>query len=234
MASSTPSSPLLRLPKELRYEIYDLLCRQEPKSFPFPVPQSMLISFIDQRAPPTDLSMTCRFLCDETRSYFYSKVTLAFHSTSRERSFPLNETMDPIILRAIQNVRKIRIRVNWSHLHESNIIRKDKVPYQTIGWLADLVDLLLREAEMLEVVTLCVYSEMSSAVGWELKAWILKPLERLAGRVRWRLGDVMATQEDEAALKEQLIAYLEELNGGAALVVEPDRDPQPVDSCCTS
>jgi len=232
MSSSTPSSPLLHLPKELRYEIYDHLCRQEPKQNRTAHPQEQLITYIDQRAP-TELSMACRFLCDEIRAYFYSGVTLGFYPLKSSCIF--DSPIEPIALRAIQNASKICICVFWNAQKNGGVIDKHTVPYSMNGWLADLVDLLLREAKMLEFITLRVYNDMPLAVGWELKEWMLKPLERMAGRVRWGLYLVWAREEEEAELRERLTVFLKELNGGAAPVVEqkPALDLE-MNSCCVS
>ncbi|KAI4625124.1 uncharacterized protein J4E87_004970 [Alternaria ethzedia] len=97
MALSTPSSPLLRLPKELRYEIYDYLFRQEPKQNRTAHPQERLITYID-RSAPTELSMTCRFLCDEIHAYFYSKATLGVYPLARSCIF--ESSIEAIALRA--------------------------------------------------------------------------------------------------------------------------------------
>ena len=97
MAVSTPSSPLLRLPKELRYNIYDHLFRQEPKQNRTAHPQEQLITYIDQMAP-TELSITCRFLRNEIHAYFHSKSTMGFYPLSR--SCVLESSIEAIALRA--------------------------------------------------------------------------------------------------------------------------------------
>lgn len=113
------------------------------------------------------------------------------------------------------------------------MIDKHTVPYSMNGWLADLVDLLLREAKMLESITLRVYNDMPLAVGWELKEWMLKPMERMAGKFRWGLYLVWAREKEEVELRERLTVFLKELNGGVAPVVEqkPALDLE-MDSCC--
>ncbi|KAI4924790.1 hypothetical protein J4E85_007907 [Alternaria conjuncta] len=82
MSPFTPPSPLLSLPKELRYDIYDYLCLQEPKQNRTARPQEPLTTYIDHMAP-TELSITCRFLRNEIRAYFHSKATLGFYPLSR-------------------------------------------------------------------------------------------------------------------------------------------------------
>ncbi|KAI4641801.1 hypothetical protein J4E93_007900 [Alternaria ventricosa] len=225
-------SPLLRLPKELRYEIYDHLCRQESKQNRTAHAQERLITYIDQMAP-TELSITCRFLCDEIRAYFYSKATLGFYPLTSSSIF--DSPIEPIALRAIQNARKICICVFWNAEKDGDVTDKHTLPYSMNGWLADLVDLLLREAKMLEFITLRVYNDMPLAVGWELKEWMLKPLERTAGKFRWGLYLVWAREKEEVELRERLTVFLKELNWGVAPVVEqkPALDLE-MDSCCVS
>jgi len=230
MSSSIPSSPLLRLPKELRYDIYDHLCSQEPNHNHTAQTQERLITYID-RSAPTELSVTCRFLCDEIRAYFYSKATLGFYPLASSCIF--DRPIEPTALRAIQNASRICICVFWNDQSNGGVIDKHTVPYSMNGWLADLVDLLLREAKMLEFITLRVYNDMPLAVGWELKEWMLKPLERTAGKFRWGLYLVWAREKEEVELRERLTVFLKELNGGVAPVVEqkPALDLE-MDSCC--
>ncbi|KAI4614971.1 hypothetical protein J4E80_006477 [Alternaria sp. BMP 0032] len=97
MSSSTPLSPLLRLPKELRYDIYDHLFRQEPKQNRTARPQEQLTTYIDHMAP-TELSITCRFLRNEIHAYFHSKATLSFYPLSR--SCILDSSIEALALRA--------------------------------------------------------------------------------------------------------------------------------------
>jgi hypothetical protein len=213
MALPPPSSPLLRLPKELRYQIYDHLCRQEPKSYPF---AHTAIAFIDQRGPPTALLITCRYLCEEIRTYFYSNVTLGFVA---ESSAPLPERgTDDISLEAVQHARKVSVRLTWHDMPSRDGVARNTWLYSVRGWLSDLVDLLLEKAECLEVITVTVCKPEPAwvtdwAVDW-LSADGLTPLERIAGRVRFRVGDVFAAdEEEEAHLRERLAVSLKELNG---------------------
>ncbi|KAL1791885.1 hypothetical protein ACET3X_009636 [Alternaria dauci] len=227
MASDAPSCPLLRLPIELRYEIYDHLCRWDFKSYPF---RTMPIASIDRTGPPTALLATCRFLCDEIRAYFLATVTLGFV----QQQIPCFQSIDPLSLSAVERAKKIHVRMSW-WLIPSAATESRRWPYRVNGWLADLVKLLLENAKSLEVITLS-FDEPDCGTEWEQKEKTLAPLKDMAGRVELRLGEVEAgeevTNEDEAEaanlkglhststkvigkeaeLKRRLWAYLEVLN----------------------
>jgi hypothetical protein len=206
MASNVSSSPLLRLPRELRYEIYDLLCRKEPKSYPFRQPS---ISSIDQRAPPTALHLTCRYIREELQAYFYGKVTLRFMAQNVRR--PGRENIDLASLTAIRQAKKVELRLHWHITPDHAELDINNLPYSMNGWLAEQVNLLLDEARRLELITLSVM-DASENVEWASNKKILAPLQRLVGRVTFRVGEVVAADDEEAGLKEQLAAYVRELN----------------------
>jgi hypothetical protein len=206
MASGAPSCPLLGLPIELRYEIYDHLCRQASKSYPF---RKLPIASIDQRGPPTALLVTCHYLCDEISTYFMARVTLGLLAATNPQSH-LQDT-DPISLSVIQKAKKISVRIDWQHIPRDGL---DVVhwPYQVNGWLADLIDLLLDNAKSLETITMSFVERLGRGTDWEQKEWTLAPLKKIAGRVRFLLGDVIIENEKEAELKKRLEMYLRELN----------------------
>jgi hypothetical protein len=79
------------------------------------------------------------------------------------------------------------------------------------GWLAEQINLLLNEATSLEILTVSVM-DASENVSWASKRTMLAPLKKMEGMVRFRVGEVVATDEEEADLKEQLAAYVKELN----------------------
>jgi hypothetical protein len=206
MSSNAPSSPLLHLPRELRYEIYDVLCRKEPKSYPFRQPP---ISSIDQRAPPTALYLTCHYIREELQAYFYGKVTLRLVAQDVRR--PKREDIDLASLTAIRRAEKVELRLQWHITPERAELDMSKWPYSMIGWLAEQINLLLGEARNLELITLSVM-DTSEGAEWASKRRMLAPLGKMAGRVRFRLGEVVAVDEEEAGLKEQLAVYVRELN----------------------
>ena len=234
MASGAPSCSLLRLPIELRYEIYDYLGRRDFKSYPL---RTMAVTSIDRTGPPTALLVTCRYLCDEIRAYFLPRVTLGFVQQQK----PTLQSIDPISLSVIERAKKVHVRMSWWEIPGT---AKDfrHWPYRVNGWLADLVKMLLGKAKSLEVITMS-FDEPTWGTEWEQKEKTLAPLKDIAGRVKFRLGEVEAGEEltdeeeaedaklkgphstytktvgKEAELRRRLGAYLEELNAAALPVV---------------
>lgn len=205
IAPDSPSSPLLCLPRELRFEIYDYLCRQEPKSYPFRQPP---ITCIDQRGPPTALLTTCRYLYEEIQAYFHSKVTFTLHSENVRRTRLAD--MDAASLHALRQAKKIHVVLCWTlHLN-----RRDSdlclLRYSMVLGLTELVEFLLFEQIDLELVTVSVMDGLHM-VDWDSKRRLLEPLDRLAGRVRFRAGNVVSGG-DELDLEIRIKDYVKELN----------------------
>ncbi|KAF1837583.1 hypothetical protein BDW02DRAFT_120468 [Decorospora gaudefroyi] len=201
MTSPVSSSPLLQLPRELRYEIYDLLCRQEPKSYPFRQPP---ISSIDRRAPPTPLLIACRYLYEEIRTYFLSKVTLRFVAQEIPR-----RDVDTASLTAVRQAKKVELRLYWHLTPKRKEMDMSTWPYSMTGWLTDAVDMLVCEAKSLEGVTVSVM-DLSQGVEWECKKTLLAPLQRLRGRARLRVGEVV--EWEEATLRKRLEGFVRKIN----------------------
>ena len=209
MASKHPDSPLLMLPLELRLEIYDHMSRPEPKSYPFgPLP----ISSIDQRAPPTALMATCRSIHDEILAEFYKKVT--FRAVAQSIYRVRLEGAGPTTLGALRRAKKFEIWLIWSITPQ--LLGQDfkDWPYSMNRWLEDMTRDLLQEAKSLESVTVSV-TDVSEGVDWARKKRMLRPLESMGGWVDLRVGEVIATDEEKAELKERLGACLKELNSAA-------------------
>jgi hypothetical protein len=203
MSCSTASSPLLRLPRELRYEIYDHLCRQEPKSYPFRQPP---ISSIDQRAPPTALYLTCRYIHEELQGYFHGKVTIRFVAQGVHRI--QRKDIDSASLVAIRQAKKIELRLQW-HITPTLM---SNWSYSMHEWLAEQIDLLLEEAKSLELITLSVMDASNNAEWASKTKSLLAPLKKMAGRVRLRVGEVVVVGWEGAELMEQLAEYVKEFN----------------------
>jgi hypothetical protein len=199
MTSDTPLPPLLCLPQELRYEIYDHLCRREPRSYPFRQPP---ISSIDQRAPPTALLCACRYLYEEIQAYFYGKVTFRFVAQDIRRI--KREDIDSASLIAIRQAKKIELRLQWLIMPNRAETSMSNWPYSMNGWLAEQINLLIDEGKSLELVTVSVTHALEG-VELRSKMMMLAPLKKLAGKVRLRVGE-------EGELREGLEAYVRELN----------------------
>jgi hypothetical protein len=201
MTLTARPSAFLRLPREIRYEIYDHLCRPEPKSYPF---GKSPITSIDQRAPPIELFVSCRYLYEEIQSYFYARVTFRF--MAKGIFSPTRKNIHKNTLNALKQAKKIEFRLEWLFSDE----RAESAAVMDRR-LAEHVDLLLDEAENLEMITVSVF-DISDGVEWNLKQKVLTPLERMAGKVRFRMGEAAATGEEEEELRERLGEYLKGLN----------------------
>jgi len=76
--------------------------------------------------------------------------------------------------------------------------------------LTELVEFLLFEQIDLELVTVSVMDGLHM-VDWGSKRRLLEPLDRLAGRVRFRTGSVVSGG-DELDLEIRIKDYVKELN----------------------
>ncbi|KAH7388795.1 hypothetical protein BKA66DRAFT_460826 [Pyrenochaeta sp. MPI-SDFR-AT-0127] len=202
----TTLSPLLRLPKELRYEVYNHLCCIEPKSYPF---SASPISSIDQRPPPTNLQVTCRYLRAEIQAYFFGKATVRFvaQDVLRFRQQDIQTTA----LNVIHRARKVEIVLHWNITSERAKADMSAWPHSMNGWLMEQVDLLLYEGKSLGLIIVSV-SDSSEYVDWKSKSRMLAPLMRLRGSLRIRLGVVTAADGEEEGLRTHLEEYVKELN----------------------
>ena len=200
-------SLLLKLPSELRLEIYDILGRREPKSYPFGWGP---IRSIDRRAPPTALMATCRYLHDEIIAHFYNTVT--FHYATRTTNYPRTGSLRPIALAAIRRVKRFHLEIHWEASRPSFEENSSKHSYVLFRWLEDINKLVLREAKSLEMVTIAVV-DLAVGVDWECKKRLLDPLEMLGQRAVLRLGEVTTTgEEEEVELTARMKLYLDGIN----------------------
>lgn len=200
-------SLLLKLPSELRLEIYDILGHREPKSYPFGWGP---IRFIDRRAPPTALMATCRYLHDEVLAHFYNTVT--FHYLTQTSTFPRISGLCPIALAAVRWVKKFHLKIYWKRRGPSLEENYSKDLHFLIRWLEDITKMLLREAKSIETVTIAVV-DLTVGVDWEYKKRLLDPLKMLGQRAVLRLGEVTATgEEEEVELTARMKLCLDGIN----------------------
>ncbi|KAF5851470.1 hypothetical protein GGP41_004250 [Bipolaris sorokiniana] len=198
---------LLKLPLELRLEIYDFLGRREPRSYPF---GWTVIYSIDRRAPPTALMATCRYLHDEILTHFYNTVT--FHYFTQASSYPRTSGLCPIALAAVRRVKKFHLGIYWKTSGPSLEKNYSKHCYILFRWLKDITEMLLREAKSLETVTIAVV-DLAVGVDWEYKKRLLDPLEVLGQRAVLQLGEITTTgEEEEFELAARMKLYLDGIN----------------------
>lgn len=200
-------SLFLKLPSELRLEVYDFLGPREPKSYPF---GGTVIRSIDRRVPPTALMATCRYLHDEILAHFYNTVT--FHYITQTTNFLHTGGLRPIALAAVRRVKKLHLEIHWKASKPSFEENSSKHSYVLFRWLGQVNKLVLREAKSLEVVTIAVV-DLAVGVDWECKKRLLDPLEMLGQRAVLRLGEVTTTgEEEEVKLTARMKLYLDGIN----------------------
>ncbi|KAF2031952.1 hypothetical protein EK21DRAFT_110400 [Setomelanomma holmii] len=191
MPAAKSTSPLLELPVELRYDMYDLLCITEPKSYPFGFSP---ITFIDRRPPSVALQLTCKLIHHELEDLFYRQATLRMHIQSWQPHYKRDRDT---WLKPIRLARKIEVVLNWRPCGldpaENRSDLNDDLDGTTVAAerqsLASTVKLLNAEATKLEVLTITVRDlcsfEKGCAVGWIS----LDPLENVSPHVRVVLGE---------------------------------------------
>lgn len=204
--SRTALPPFFRLPKELRYQIYDQLCCTEPKSYPF---SASPVSSIDQRLPPTDLQLTCRYLHEEINTYFYGKATIRFVAQDVLRF--RQEDIKTVALNAIQRAKKIELVLRWNITSERAKADMSTWPRSMNGWLTEQIVLLAEEGKSLELIVVSI-SDSSECMDWRRKSRMLAPLKKLKGRFRFQVGVIMAADGEEEGLRQSLEEYVRELN----------------------
>jgi hypothetical protein len=80
------------------------------------------------------------------------------------------------------------------------------------GWLEEVSSLLQREGEELKLVIVSVRDASDVDMEWEVKLKMLAPLEKLAPRVKIRVGEVVAGDEEKIKLERRLGEYINALN----------------------
>ncbi|KAF2120518.1 hypothetical protein BDV96DRAFT_565011 [Lophiotrema nucula] len=218
MASSTPAgmpiSPLLRLPIELRYTIYGLLC--EPSFLYYPYPNSPITS-ISLQAPPRQLLLICKQVLSEVRSHFYGLATFRFAALGSSKIDRNDLSVGTIS--ALQEVRKAELILSWNlngKRREAGGI--EFWPFSMNGWLVDTVSLLEEYSGNLECVIVTLH-DASRFTDWELKRGMLEPLKALKNcgngekRVRFEMGQCRLHPDDtRREIEKHLTAYVAELN----------------------
>lgn len=200
-------SAFLRLPTELRYDIYDYLSLDDPICYPFP---SSPITSISHRAPPRQLLLACHKIHDEVRTHFYSRATfrlLALGSSRIKRA-----DISPGTLVAIRRAKKVELMLMWNLTGERANANPKTWPWCMNGWLGEQVELLKDEGHQLELITISLRNA-SSAVPWEMKKKLIAPLRMLRGKVRFEVGEIITVQEEEEGIRKDIAKYVRKLNG---------------------
>lgn len=182
--------PILRLPLELRQQIYAYLITQENVSHPI---ISVGITSVTHRAPPKGLLYIHRQLMEEVLDYFYSIATwkLIFsHAFNFFRIDPYLKKLEGSA--ALKRMRKVEIVFFCDIL----LLRE----YPSFGLESFCAEIrrrcdracdVLAQAPSLSSVTVS-WIDTTLTGGWKEKATILSPLRKLSvgGNVTFWIGEI--------------------------------------------
>ncbi|KAK0854934.1 hypothetical protein LTR03_002042 [Friedmanniomyces endolithicus] len=192
-SSIDPSSTLLRLPLELRQQIYAYLLPRGNITHPLP---SVGITSISHRLPSTILLNIHPTITAELLDYFYAITTwkLIFsHAFNFFRVDPNLENLEKIA--TLRHLRKVEI-VFFCDI----LLLKE---YPSFGLQDFCTEIkrrcqracsVLTKAERLSSVTVS-WIDTTLTGGWEEKATILQPLLQLGPEVTFRIGEISGPTE---------------------------------------
>ncbi|KAF2993612.1 hypothetical protein E8E13_001784 [Curvularia kusanoi] len=214
---SAPTSPFLALPIELRYAIYDRLCLSDFQSYPYTQPSP--IAAIDTTKPPRSLLLVNHTIHSEISTYYFARCTFRFIAQGLSNPNNIsNITKMPVgSQNVIRQMRKAELL-----LIPGRTMAPLSTPLPYLGtrgmsglWLARHVRLLRDEALELRIVVVSV-RKVSWNTEWSMREEmeaLLKALEELAGKVEFRLGEVMGPTGTEKDMRDELGVALDKLNG---------------------
>lgn len=211
----TPLAPLLRLPLELRYAVYDDLCPSTPHSYPYTQPSP--IAAIDTTGPPLNLLLSCQALYNELSAYYFNRCTFRFVAQSFSAAKRLRENLPVGTLHVIRCMKKVELLLLPGTMRaavSSADVHSIAVRGMSESWLAEQMGLLGDEAGALEVVVVSM-RRVSWNSEWSMKEEmeaLLKPLGVLQGRVQFRVGEVMGPAGVEEEMREELRVVLGSLD----------------------
>ncbi|KAK5123227.1 hypothetical protein LTR85_003426 [Meristemomyces frigidus] len=205
-----PIPPLLRLPLELRQQIYSYLLPRENVSHPLP---SVGITSVSHRLPKSALLNIHPHITDELLAYFYTITTwkLIFsHAFNFFRVDPSLANFERCT--ALRWIRKVEIVFFCDILLLKNYpsFGLDKF-CEEIAKRAGRACEVLSQAKELRVVTVS-WIDTTLTGGWEQKATILRPLRRLAeGRdITFRIGEINGPEDVD---REKFVKAVEDVLG---------------------
>ncbi|KXL44095.1 hypothetical protein M433DRAFT_914 [Acidomyces richmondensis BFW] len=188
-ALSSPA-PLLRLPLELRQQIYSYLLIKENVSHPFP---SVGITSVSHRLPTSALLNIHPQLTDEILAYFYSVSTWKLIFSHAFNFFRIDPDLSHLARSsALKEIRNIEI-VFFCDI----LLLRDYPSFgmsrfcDEIKHRAERACHVLTGARKLKRVTVS-WIDTTMTGGWEQKAAVLQPLRRLAGGrdICFKIGEI--------------------------------------------
>jgi hypothetical protein len=84
-------------------------------------------------------------------------------------------------------------------------------PIWNDGWLEEHLEMVKNEGRLLTTVIISL-RDASKGAGWDKKGPLLKPLEKLKGRVRFAVGEIIVGEDVEDDIRSNLEEYIQGLN----------------------
>lgn len=222
-------APLLRLPLELRQQIYSYLLVRENVSHPFP---SVGITSVSHRLPTSALLNIHPQLTDEILAYFYSVSTWKLIFSHAFNFFRVDPDLSHLARSsALKEMRNIEI------VFFCDILLLRNYPSFGMGRFCDEIKrraeracYVLAGARKLRRVTVS-WIDTTMTGGWEQKAAVLQPLRRLAGGrdICFKIGEINGPDDvDRATFVKAMQGVLGEerqLDSGCDGTVDGDDEP---------
>lgn len=208
---SEPTSHILCLPLELRYEIYSYLLPAE--SILWPGKRSPNVP-VKNFGLPLSLLLTNHQLSTEACHWFHRTAVFRFFaigSTSMLDEGKAVAEMVPSALSCLRQMRNVELVLCWNLDGERSRTGRDCWPKWMTTWLDELVDVFVREAWGLEVVIVSL-KDPSTKARWTMKKPLLEPLRRLKGRVQFRVGSLITSKEQGNEVLQGVTEFVRELD----------------------
>lgn len=217
-ATRTQALPgLLRLPLELRQQVYDhLLHLSVPSQGSHPLP-GVGITSVSHAPPCLSLLLVHPTVTTEVLAHFYSLATWKIVFSHAFNFFRTDPELHA--LEASHVVKRLR-KVELVFFQDILLLRE----YPSFGLEAfcreirrradRACDVLLHHAKDLKTLTVS-WIDTTTVGGWEQKAEILEPLRKLKGKVEVRIGEVKinACDEERQGSYETFVRAMREVLG---------------------
>jgi len=203
-------APLLRLPLELRQQIYSYLLPKENVSHPLP---SVGITSVSHRMPRAYLLNIHPQLTDEILEYYYSITTWKLIFSHAFNFFRVDPDLSKLERSpALKNIRKVEI------VFFCDILLLKEYPSfglesfcAEIKRRADRACHVLSNAKKLTTVTVS-WIDTTLTGGWTEKATILQPLRKLANGkdITFRIGELNGPEDVD---RDKFVKAMEDVLG---------------------
>lgn len=213
---STP--PLLRLPLELRQQIYTHLLPLETVSHPLP---TVGITSVSHRMPTSALLNIHPQLTDEILATFYSLATFKLIFSHAFNFF----RVDPDLRRLERSHSLRRIKKVELVFFCDILLLRDYPSFGLESFCAEIrrraerACHVLKQAKDLNSVVIS-WIDTTLTGGWEQKATILQPLRNLGDKVTFRIGEINGPEDVDRKLFAEAMQRV--LGDGRTLESGPD------------